>query len=277
MFRIVPLVENTTSTAYYKCKHGLCIYVQTDNHKILFDVGPNSLFLDNAKKMGVDIADIDTVIISHGHSDHGGGLRDFIEMNTKAKIFIRKNAFEPHYIKVLGLPVYVGLDSSLVNSDRFVFTGNVSVIDEELLLFSGVKEETYFSKSNKKLFAKKQGTMIRDDFEHEQNLIITAQNKRILISGCSHCGIVNIQKKAEEIISDKIDAVVGGFHLFNPPTKKYESDEYIGLTANAINKTGSSYYTCHCTGVKAYEKMKPILGCKLHYLGTGAEFRDEDI
>ena len=164
MFRIVPLVENTTSTTDYKCKHGLCIYVQTDNHKILFDVGPNSLFLDNAKKMGVDIADIDTVIISHGHSDHGGGLIDFIEMNTKAKIFIRKNAFEPHYIKVLGLPVYVGLDSSLVNSGRFVFTEDVSVIDEELLLFSGVKEETLFSKSNKKLFAKKQGTMIQDDF-----------------------------------------------------------------------------------------------------------------
>ncbi|MGN1479583.1 MAG: MBL fold metallo-hydrolase, partial [Acutalibacteraceae bacterium] len=178
--------------------------------------------------------------------------------------------------KVLGLPLYVGLDASLINNDRFVFTEAVSVIDEELLLFSGVKEETYFSKSNKKLFVKKQGTMIQDNFEHEQNLIITTADKRILISGCSHSGIVNIQKKGEEIISDAIDIVVGGFHLFNPPTKKYESDEYISSIAQAINKTGSSYYTCHCTGVKAYKRMKPVLGDKLHYLGTGAVYNEED-
>jgi len=96
----MTLVENTAISSEYGCKHGLCIYIETPNHKILFDLGPNKLFVENALKMNVDISDIDTVIISHGHKDHGGALKYFLEQNKKAKIYIRKEAFEPHYIKV---------------------------------------------------------------------------------------------------------------------------------------------------------------------------------
>lgn len=65
--------------------------------------------------------------------------------------------------------------------------------------------------------------------------------------------------------------VIGGFHLFNPPTKKSESTVLINDIAGALNKNKSVYYTCHCTGVKAYEQMKEILKEKLRYLSTGTE------
>ncbi len=163
------------------------------------------------------------------------------------------------------------MDQEVLNSRQIVFTDEKMRIDEELLLFSSVKTDTYFSESNSMLFVKRQGYLVLDDFCHEQNLIITVEGKKTLISGCSHAGIVNIQGKAELIASDRMSTVIGGFHLYNPPTKKYESNVLIDGVANALKEKESDYYTCHCTGLKAYERMKFILGDKLHYLSTGTE------
>lgn len=270
MVKVIPLVENTTISANYKPEHGLSFYIETEKHKILYDVGPNDLFLHNAKKLNVNIEDIDIVIISHGHSDHGGGLSYFLKNNKKAKIYIRKSAFEPHYIKVAFIPIYIGLDPSLINDERIVFTDDINIIDEELILFSNVKEEHFFSKSNKKLFVKNNGGLMLDDFNHEQSLIITNGSKKILISGCSHSGMINIINKAQEITRSDLDIVIGGFHLFNPPTHKYESSEYIDLVAQSLAKTNCMYYTCHCTGVKAYEMLKLVLLDRINYLSTGS-------
>ena len=269
IMKIVTLVENTTISSDYRCKHGLSLYIETEKHKILFDLGPNKLFAENALKMNIDISEIDTVIISHGHKDHGGGLKYFLEHNTKAKVYIRKEAFESHYIKVLNIPFSVGLNKDLLNHKQIVFTGEETVIDEELTLFSKVNMEGHLSKSNSVLFVKRQGKNVVDDFCHEQNLIISGDDVKVLISGCSHAGIVNIQNKAEKITSDKIDLVVGGFHLYNPPTGKYESDEIIDNVATSLKETGSVYYTCHCTGPKAYKRLKIAIGDKMNYLSVG--------
>ena len=271
MIRIVSLVENTTTSPAYRCRHGLCLYVETKNHKILFDLGQDNLFAENAKKLRIDISEIDTVIISHGHKDHGGALKAFLSMNSKAKVYIRREAFEPHYIKVFQIPIYVGLDKELLLSNQIVITDEEMRIDEELCLFSNVKTEAPVSKSNRLLFVKREKGLEQDDFCHEQNLMITSGGENVLISGCSHAGIVNIQNKAERMASDKFGAVIGGFHLYNPPTRKYESDAIIDNVAGQLKKKESVYYTCHCTGKRAYERMKMILGDRLHYLSTGAE------
>ncbi|MBS5112237.1 MAG: MBL fold metallo-hydrolase [Coprobacillus cateniformis] len=71
------LVENTSISSSFQHKHGICFYIEVENHKMLFDLGPNDLFIENAKKMNVDLKQIDTVIISHGHVDHAGALQSF--------------------------------------------------------------------------------------------------------------------------------------------------------------------------------------------------------
>lgn len=269
MVRIVPLVENTTVSPEYRCKHGMCLYIQTEKHKLLFDLGQDDLFAENARKLDIDLSEIDTVIISHGHKDHGGALKAFLSMNTKAKIYVRREAFEPHYIKVLGVPFFVGLDRELLTGPQLVFTDEKTVIDEELMLFSGVIPGEYPMKSNQVLFAKRQGKLLTDDFCHEQNLVITAGKQRVLISGCSHAGIVSIQSKAEALTARKIETVVGGFHLYNPPTKRYESTELMAAVAAALKEKDSTYYTCHCTGMRAYGRMKETMGERLQYLSVG--------
>lgn len=101
--RVIALVENTSISKDYKSKHGLCLYIETKKHKLLFDLGSNSLFLGNAVKLDVDISDIDSVIISHGHNDHGGALKYFLENNAKANIYISRYAFEEYYANILGM------------------------------------------------------------------------------------------------------------------------------------------------------------------------------
>ncbi|WP_294360774.1 MBL fold metallo-hydrolase, partial [uncultured Clostridium sp.] len=80
---VTSLVDNI-GYKQYKGKHGLCFYIKTKKHNILFDVGPNNLYIKNAEKAGINISDIDIVVISHGHYDHGGGLQAFLKINKKA-------------------------------------------------------------------------------------------------------------------------------------------------------------------------------------------------
>ena len=178
MTKIIALVENTKSSKEYYAKHGLCLYIETEKHKILFDLGPDNTFSKNAEKMGVDLKAVDTVVISHGHKDHGGGLKTFMGLNSRAKIYIRQNAFDPHFIKLLNIPFSVSLDKSLACSERFVFTNDNYVIDDELKVFSNVKSTEFHSKSNDVLFAKSGKSLTKDDFTHEQNLILTSGGKK---------------------------------------------------------------------------------------------------
>ena len=197
----------------------------------------------------------------------------FLSANDRARIYLRPSATEPHYIKVLGVPFNAGMDSKLVHGDRFVFTQAETVIDDELTVFSEVKGDMPLPASDTKLFMRKPGGLVRDDFAHEQSLILTVDGKRILFSGCSHAGIVNIQRRAETVAGAGMNAIIGGFHLYNPPTRRYEKPEYIRRTAEALKRTGSVYYTCHCTGRKACEQMKPILGERLREFHTGESLK----
>ena len=86
--KIQALVENTSQTPGTKEQDGLSIYIETDKHKILFDMGADSLFLENAENLSIDIREIDIAVISHGHYDHGGGLEAFLSASEKAKIYI---------------------------------------------------------------------------------------------------------------------------------------------------------------------------------------------
>ena len=95
--RIVTLIENTVGSKPLKCEHGLSIYVETRKHKLLLDTGRSGAAIDNAKALGVDIKNVDTVILSHGHYDHTGGVMRFALENPKAKIYMQKSGGKDYY------------------------------------------------------------------------------------------------------------------------------------------------------------------------------------
>ncbi|MCM1106255.1 MAG: MBL fold metallo-hydrolase [Blautia sp.] len=258
--KITSLVENT-SKCELMARHGLSLYIETQSHKILFDLGPDRTLFDNAKKRNIDLAAIDTVIISHGHTDHGGALRDFLKINNSAGVYIRRNAFEPHYSKTLFLKIPVGIDKALKTHPQIILTDGDYRIDDELFLFTVSETGECHSTANNVLYDKNG----RDNFSHEQNLVIT-ENPAALIMGCGHTGVVNIMNKAKHY-QPKI--CVGGFHLYNPITKKCVPAALLNEIACALNDyRDTEFYTCHCTGKKAFEYLSKQMP-NLFYLSCG--------
>jgi 7,8-dihydropterin-6-yl-methyl-4-(beta-D-ribofuranosyl)aminobenzene 5'-phosphate synthase len=268
---ITVLAENSTISPSVKPQHGLSLYIKTGNHNILFDTGSSDLFVRNAALLSLDIADVDTAVISHGHKDHGGGLPAFLKINNSAKVYIRKSAFDKHYISVLGIKFSVGLDNENVNRQQIVFSDDEIRIDDSLMLFSNVDTQQLLPTSNNKLYKYKNSQIQRDNFDHEQYLLITENGVKTLFTGCSHKGVYNIISSAQERFG-KIDNVIGGMHLYNPPTRKYESDELILLLAEKLKSTETNIYTCHCTGKKAFDKLKTVLGESIKEIKTGMTF-----
>ena len=266
--RLITLLENTTKDKTLTPEHGLSIFIETLKHKTLFDLGPDDAFLRNAQRLGVDLTEVDTVVLSHGHYDHGGGLAGFLKINSRAKIYIHKAAFEPYYVKASGLKKYIGLDRDLFGNERFILIDGTVRIDDELLIFSDIDGQ-FETKSNSVLLKKTAGGFFQDDFAHEQNLIVTESDNAVLLAGCSHRGIANILKAAQKH-QPVIRAVLGGFHLYNPIAKSTEPAETVQELAKELAAQECMFYTGHCTGTEAFEIMSAIMRNNLSYLFTGS-------
>ena len=257
--KITALVDNQ-SNSELKAKHGLCLYIQTKKHTILFDVGNDNTLFENAKMRGIDISQVDIVIISHGHIDHGGALSKFLEINSRAKIYIQRQAFQPHYNKLLFLKINIGINQKLENHSQINLIDGDYQIDEELRLFTVKSTEKCYSPMNDSLYEKNK----KDEFSHEQNLIIQ-ENQTALIMGCGHTGIVNILNKAEGYV----ELCVGGYHLFNPITRKTASIKLLDHIIKELEKYKDiQFYTCHCTGMKAFTYLSQQMN-NLSYLSCG--------
>lgn len=265
--KITALVENTTKNPALKERHGLSLYIETTDRRMLFDLGPDDALLDNAAALGVNLRDVDTAVISHGHRDHGGALGLFMELNDRATIYVHRKAFEPHYAKVALAKVPIGLSSALRHSNRLTFVDDIAQIDEDILLFSDVVGQ-FKTQSNRALLTNTANRYMPDDFTHEQNMILTEGGKAVLFTGCAHRGIVNILRAAQTH-HPQIHAVIGGFHLYNPAAKKDEPKKIVQQLAEELLKQDILFYTCHCTGQSAYQILRETMGERLQYLSTG--------
>lgn len=268
--RIVCLIENTPGNPDCLHEHGLSIYIETKNHKLLVDTGATDAFLHNAEKLGIDLTKVDTVILSHGHYDHSGGILSFAEMNPNAQIYMQKAASEDYFsIRETG-ETYIGIDKKILGLPGLVLLEGDAGIDEELALFSHVTGRRFWAKSNLRLKRKSGDELVQDEFAHEQCLVIEQEGKRILLSGCAHNGILNILDRYREIYGNEPDVVISGFHMMQ---KEYtESDwETIRATARELCNYPTIFYTGHCTGTEAYDVMKEIMGEQLHPIHSGEE------
>lgn len=126
-------------------EHGLSLWVEACGKKLLFDSGASGLFLENAARLGIDVADADFAVLSHAHYDHGGGLAAFLEANSRAKVYVRAGAFAPRYARRRnGRTEYIGIDAALAGNGRVVETGETCALAPGLTLFSGVRGRELF-------------------------------------------------------------------------------------------------------------------------------------
>ncbi|HZJ76433.1 MAG TPA: MBL fold metallo-hydrolase, partial [Oscillospiraceae bacterium] len=247
------------------------LYIETKDYKILFDVGASGLFYENAKKMGVNIYDVDFLVISHGHYDHGGGLKVFLRENNIADVFLHPQAFEKYYARRPNNKLeYIGLDEDLKQNRRMKFTSDYFSVSDRIQIYSNVIQKEPQPLSNSGLFIEKNGQIVDDTFVHEQNLIIEENGASLLITGCAHNGIINIIEHFYTLKGYMPDYVTGGFHL-SSRSGDDESLETIDKIGRYLMGTKAKYYTCHCTGIEPYNRLKALMGDNVEYLSAGSE------
>lgn len=259
--RITALMENTCTDGICYTEHGLSLYIETDRHKILFDTGQSGLFAENARKLNIDLAQVDTAILSHGHYDHAGGLKTFLEINSQANVYLNRRVFFPHYNSFK--KKYIGMDPDLRTNPRIRTVKEDVELDEQIRLTAYNDRPVFEPIKSYGLTEETDGVQRPDMFQHEQYLILTEGSKRALISGCSHKGIYNLVKWSEK---ESIQVVIGGFHFMTLVPEEYEE---LDRAAEKLLSYPIQFYTCHCTGIEQYKYLKKRMGKALSYIEAG--------
>ena len=257
--KLVTLIENTTAREDLACEHGLSLYLEVGDHRILFDAGQTGACIDNAEKLGIDLSKVDMAILSHGHYDHGGGLARFLEYNRTAPVYVHRDAFMPHFS---GTDTYIGLDPALLESGRLILTGEDTELDQGLRLYACNQSPRYYPLDTAGLKMEEAGVIQPEDFRHEQYLLVEEAGKRICISGCSHKGILNIVRWFTP------DVLVGGFHFMK--LDPGEDGGRLTAAAELLMRYPAEYYTGHCTGEEQFAFLKNIMGDRLRYISSGS-------
>jgi len=256
-------------------EHGLSLFIEKNGFNILFDLGgPKECAIKNAAEMGIDLSEIDAVIISHGHNDHTGGLLKFLQINDRVPVYLKKETLNPHYSKRPEGLKYIGMDGEIVKKypDRFIFVDETTKIGHGTFLVPQINKNYSIPSCNQVLFTEKDEKLINDTFDHELFMIIENDDNLIVFSGCGHSGIKNIVDTAKNLFPDKkIESVIGGFHL-QAGSLDYalaDEEEIEDIAKWLKSEVSGQIYTGHCTGERGMNLMKPILKDRLERIYTG--------
>ena len=270
--RWTVLSDNRSDDSRLSTEHGLSILLQTTNerggvrrgqaerHKILLDTGASDVFIRNAEQLGIDLSDVDYVFISHGHSDHAGGLRYFLEHNQKAQVIVSPDAMSGKFFSKRGNLHSITTEWPDIDEDRLVLIGQTCGIREGLYVIAHIPQTHPMPKGNRNLYVQDAaGDYIHDDFRHELALYVDG----LLFTGCAHSGLENILSACPW----PVHTVVGGFHLLDGQ----ETDDEIRALAQRLKAEYPDmlFYTSHCTGDNVFEVMKGVMGEQLQSFRCG--------
>lgn len=258
---------------------GLSLHVKCNDFSILFDMGSSGRFIDNAAALGIDIQSVELSVLSHGHFDHGGGLRSFLVRNSKAVVHMGRGADADLYAKLLGFKRYVGLEKEALHlyKDRIRFLDHTTELKSGVFAIIPIKESYPSPKGNRFLFRRRGSALSLDDFAHELALAVEADGGILVFTGCSHHGTLNILAAVRDALPDHpIRALFGGFHLVSLPLSwtLSEDKESVRALGQALLQSGvEKFYTSHCTGSKGYRILKDVMGESLEYFSAGSSVR----
>ncbi|MCR5210275.1 MAG: MBL fold metallo-hydrolase [Lachnospiraceae bacterium] len=248
---------------------GLSVLIRYADKNILLDAGSSDLFLENMKKLGIDVEDIDLAVLSHAHYDHANGMPAFFKHNKKAKLYVREGTSDDCYKRVFLFRKYIGIPHDMLSEypDRIeAVSGDRRLIDGVWLIPHKTDGLESIGKREKMCRKTKKG-WVTDDFSHEQSLVLDTDKGLVILNSCSHGGAANIINEVQGTFPDKkVYGIIGGFHLFN------KTDDEIRGFAEKLRATGIEYIcTGHCTKDRAFGILKEELGDKVCQMQVGYE------
>ncbi|HSW56994.1 MAG TPA: MBL fold metallo-hydrolase [Dehalococcoidales bacterium] len=276
--RLITLSENTAGQPDVLAEWGLSILIEQKERRILMDSGAGLSVIKNAELLGVDLTAIDTIILSHGHYDHTGGLQQLLTaIGHEVTIVAHPDVFAPKYSRVKGKPErYIGLPFDRQKLEdlgaRFILSREPVTITEKIITSGEIPMATDFEKIASSFIQKAGDVFIPDPLLDDLSVIISTPLGLVVVLGCAHRGMINILRHAREVTGQaKIHMVVGGSHL------KDSKDEQVWLAISALNEMGvQKLAVCHCTGMPATLLLAQTYGKDFIFNQTGSVIEIKD-
>ena len=249
--KVTVIVDNCTRKRELLAEHGLAFLIEYQGKNILFDTGQGMALLNNLKKLNFDINKLDAVIISHGHYDHTGALKEVCDANPNIPVFIHPKAFDKRYsLHKDGSLHNIGIQYDFGDNLNLKLIDKPTEIFNSFFLTGTIPLQNHFEDSGGNFFIDKQ-CKHRDLIPDDQAVFIETSKGITVILGCSHSGVINTLNYIKKLSkSRKICNVIGGMHLVNA------NDYRIDKTINELQKFNlKMLYPTHCTGFNASTKL----------------------
>ncbi|MDD3519879.1 MAG: MBL fold metallo-hydrolase [Actinomycetota bacterium] len=292
--KITSLIDNSVYVSGLKAEHGLSLFIESGNDKILFDCGQSGQLIRNAENLGIDLKETKKIIISHGHYDHTGGLMDVLKYIGKdTDVFCSSKIFEN---KLAGAKKgdskegyrFVGIKGRKQDFEEhgavFKFIEQPFEINKNIFLSGAVKRDFFNPGEKNHFFKNENGITVNDDMSDEISLYYFKKEINMIVTGCAHRGIINILHHSEEIKEKSIlkdnkktindnkysspKIIIGGFHLVG------ENEDFLKKVLTEFRKFKIiKIVPMHCTGFNASCLLKNEYKDKCEFGKTGLKIK----
>lgn len=248
---------------------GLSILVEAEGLTVLLDAGPGTSATRNAQVMGIDLSAVDKIVLSHGHYDHTGGLKEVLAKTGPIEVIAHPDVWSAKYTVRDKQETYIGVPFSREELEGLGASFSLSKepvwITDDIVTTGEIPMVTDYEEIDPNLYVKEDGQFLPDPLLDDQALIVMTESGLVVILGCGHRGLINTLHHAREVTgTELIKTVVGGIHLFR------SSEERVLLTAAALQELGVQRLgVSHCTGLPAAAILARELGEILFFNTTG--------
>lgn len=250
--RITVLVENTAAfNSEIKAEDGLSLLIEHAGEKTLFDTGLSDLYVRNATVLGLDLTNIDFLVLSHGHNDHTGGLPFFRETfpNRKVKLVTHPETFERKaFFNATDIGCPVSLEEAR-ETFELITTKTPYELAENVIFTGEVPRE--YEKPGPVGYHYENGERKPDFVYDDGSLIFNLKKGLVVVTGCAHAGILNITKYAQKLCNRNVYAIIGGFHLMEASEARLDN-----IIKNFKEMKVQKILPGHCTGLEAICRMR---------------------
>jgi len=268
--RVTVLVENRAGRDDLSAEAGLSLWVEADGLRLLFDTGESDAFLSNARVLGLHVEEAEVLVLSHGHSDHSGGIASLPTAGLGPAVYLHPAAVLPRYGRTQSPPYpLIGMPAASVAwvgsmADRLTWTAGPARIGSCLGVTGAIPRKTDFEDTGGPFFLDAECRK-PDILPDDQALWMETSKGIVVLLGCAHAGVVNtVDYTASLLGTSRFHAVIGGTHLVSA------GEERLRRTAEALERYGLAIVApCHCTGGPALSYFKSRFPDTFLSLATG--------
>jgi 7,8-dihydropterin-6-yl-methyl-4-(beta-D-ribofuranosyl)aminobenzene 5'-phosphate synthase len=258
--KITILVDNQAGEGLV-AEHGLSLWIETEDIRILFDTGQGAAFEDNARVLGIDLGTTDSLVLSHGHYDHTSGIPQALQQAWNANVYCHPGIVHPRYSIRNGVPKPIQMPRESMAaigrlpSEQLHWVQQPFLLSERIGITGPIPRETSYENTGGPFYLDPNGKRA-DPIDDDLALWIRTDDGLVVCVGCCHAGLVNTLNHVRRLTNGlKVRAVIGGFHLLNAGRQR------LNQTIAALRLLEPDMLIpCHCTGERAVLVLREALG-----------------